>query len=59
MIEWFDFYGVSVCFSVNQEAKYRTKLGVFLTLLNLVLILTFVPVEFLSRETISHSWTIP
>lgn len=59
MIEWFDFYGMSVCFTVNHESKYRTRIGVFLTMLNIILVLVFLPIEFLNRESVTHSWVIP
>lgn len=59
MLEWFDFYGIAIYFSVNHDTKYRTRLGTILTILNILLILVILPVEFFTRDDIKHSWDVP
>ena len=59
MLDWFDFYGLTICFTINQETRYRTRLGSLLSFINLILILLILPLEFLSREDIKHNWNIP
>ena len=59
MLEWFDFYGLAIYFTVNHDTKYRTRLGTILTITNILLIVVFLPVEFFTRNDIKHSWEVP
>ena len=58
MLEWFDFYGIAIYFSVNHDTKYRSRLGTILTILNILLILVILPIEFFTRADIKHSWNV-